>query len=101
MKLREEKNREENSSERKYLEESTKTFERIRSSKEGRREDAWPHCTEEGRAKQRNATASRKEAKTRRCPNGGTRQSEGLSSRKGEVPGELKHLSTRRKRKQQ
>lgn len=38
----------------------------------------------------------------RRCPNGATRYREAVSSRckSGSKPGELKHLSTRRKRKQ-
>jgi hypothetical protein len=36
----------------------------------------------------------------RRFPNGETHHAEGMISRKGSEPGELKHLSTRRKRKQ-
>ena len=39
-----------------------------------------PLVTEEGRTKLRKATPSRKEAKTRRYPNGGTRQVRNLSS---------------------
>ena len=39
-----------------------------------------PLVTEEGRTKLRKATPSRKEAKTRRYPNGGTRQNRNLSS---------------------
>ena len=86
-KLRERKEQRRNSSEKNISKKARKTFERIRSSKEGRREDAWPHCTEEGRAKQRNATVSRKEAKTRRCPNGGTRQPEGCHPERERYPG--------------
>ena len=36
----------------------------------------------------------------RRYPNGATHYIEGIVSRKGSEPGELKHLSNRRKRKQ-
>jgi len=36
---------------------------------------------------------------SQRCPNGETRQRQPLSSRKGGEPGELKHLSSPRKRK--
>ena len=55
---------------------------------------------EEGRGKLRKFTGSRKQAVIRECPNGATRQAEGLSPAncRGER-GELKHLSTRRKRK--
>ena len=49
----------------------------------------WAHEGEEGRSEQRNAPGSRKQAMIRRYPNGETR-----------IRGELKHLSTRRKRNQ-
>ena len=55
---------------------------------------------EEGRGKLRKCTGSRKQTLIRMCPNGATRQAEGLSPwlTWGER-GDLKHLSTRRKRK--
>ena len=56
---------------------------------------------DEGRGKLRKAAARGKHPATRGCPNGGTRRD---PSRRRAVParrerGELKHLSTRRKRK--
>ena len=56
---------------------------------------------EEGRGKLRKAPGICKQELIRRCPNGVTRQAEGLSALFYEcsVRGELKHLSTRRKRK--
>ena len=59
---------------------------------------------EEGRDKLRKAAVRSKYPITRRCPNGETRQSKPLSSIRqyityGREPGELKHLSSRRKRK--
>ena len=36
----------------------------------------------------------------RRYPNGATRYTEGITSSNGSKPGELKHLSSRRRRKQ-
>ena len=57
---------------------------------------------EEGRDKLRKAAGIGKYELIRRCPNGATRCNEVTSSRRksGSKPGELKHLSTRRKRKQ-
>ena len=55
---------------------------------------------DEGRAKLRKAAGSRTGAVIRRCPNGETRRVEDPPSLRGGQPGELKHLSTRRKRKQ-
>ena len=63
--------------------------------------DALALGGEEGRDKLRKAAGSGKYTVIRRCPNGATRQlTTGIPAKGGE-PGELKHLSTRRKRKQQ
>ena len=62
--------------------------------------DALALRDDEGRGKLRKATGSCKRALIRRCPNGGTPQVEDLRSREGREPGELKHLSNRRKREQ-
>ncbi len=66
----------------------------------GRTEDALASAGEEGRGKLRKVPGTRKQGLIRECPNGATPQAEGLgpSYRRGE-PGELKHLSTRRRRK--
>ena len=66
----------------------------------GRTEDALASAGEEGRGKLRKVPGTRKQGLIRECPNGATPQAEGLgpSNRRGE-PGELKHLSTRRRRK--
>ena len=66
----------------------------------GRTEDALASAGEEGRGKLRKIPGTRKQGLIRECPNGATPQAEGLgpSYRRGE-PGELKHLSTRRRRK--
>ena len=77
-----------------------------RSSEEEHRADALALGAEERRDKLRKAAERSKYPVTRRCLNGKTRQ-EKLLSLYGESitvqgePGELKHLSTRRKRKQQ
>ena len=55
---------------------------------------------DEGRGKLRKAAGRRKQPLIRGCPNGATRHGEAVASRKGQLPGELKHLSTRRKGKQ-
>ena len=57
---------------------------------------------DEGRGKLRKARGRRKRSLIPGFPNGATRQSDGLSSTffGGGERGELKHLSTRRKRKQ-
>ena len=69
---------------------------------QGRTVDALAPGGEEGRDKLRKAGVSRKWAVTPGCPNGATRQAGGLSSaQSGGEPAELKHLSRRRKRKQQ
>ena len=76
-----------------------------RSSKEERRADALALGADERRDKLRKAAVRSKYPVTRRCLNGETRQEKLLSSIRqsityGGEPGELKHLSTRRKRKQ-
>ena len=75
-----------------------------RSSKEERRVDALALRADERRDKLRKAAVRSKYPVTRRCLNGETRQEELLSSITesigyGREPGELKHLSSRRKRK--
>ena len=75
-----------------------------RSNKKERRVDALALRADEGRDKLRKAAVRSKYPVTRRCPNGETRQSRPLSSIRqsityGREPGELKHLSSRRKRK--
>ena len=55
---------------------------------------------EEGRDKLRKATGIGTYKLIRRYPNGATRHIEDMSPRKRSKPGELKHLSTRRRRKQ-
>jgi len=70
--------------------------------KKGHGADALAQEGDEGRGKLRKAAVRCRRPVTRGCPNGATRQSGGLTSpllRRGE-PGELKHLSSRRKRKQ-
>ena len=73
---------------------------RRRESEKGRTEDALALTSDEGRDKLRKAAVRRKWPLTRGCPNGKTRQAEGLSHlcEVGERR-ELKHLSTGRKRK--
>ena len=63
-------------------------------------EDALASAGEEGRGKLRKCPGTRKQGVIRMCPNGATPQAEGLGPHfmRGE-PGELKHLSTRRRRK--
>ncbi len=53
---------------------------------------------EEGRGTLRKALGSRVQVLSQRCPNGETRPVKSGSHRKVREPGELKHLSTRRKR---
>ena len=55
---------------------------------------------DEGRDKLRKATGIGTYILIRRFPNGATHYVEDIVSFKGGEPGELKHLSTRRKRKQ-
>ena len=55
---------------------------------------------DEGRGKRRNITGTRWQGTIRRCPNGATRWFEEPSLCTEGKRGELKHLSTRRKRKQ-
>ena len=67
--------------------------------------DAKAPNADEGRGKLRKAMGSRKQAVIHGCPNGGTRQVEDLTTYDESIvvcgaPGELKHLSTRRKRNQ-
>ena len=76
----------------------------VGSSEQGRRADAQALEAEEGRDKLRKAAGRSKYPSIRGCPNGETRMrkphaphAQSISMR-GE-PGELKHLSTRRKRK--
>ena len=60
--------------------------------------DAWASRAEEGRGTLRKAPGSRVRAESRRCPNGETRAVKSGTSRKRREPGEVKHLSTLRKR---
>ena len=76
-------------------------YVQVRQAKEGRMGDAWALRGEEGRDKLRKAAGIGTHELIRGCPNGATRQVEGLSPRKGGEPAELKHLSRRRKRKQE
>ena len=76
-----------------------------RLSKKGRRADALALRADERRDKLRKASGSRKQAVIRRYLNGETRHEEVMSSYTEFIgvrrePGELKHLSSRRKRKQ-
>ena len=78
--------------------------ERKRSSEEGHRADALALRADERRDKLRKASGRSKYPLIRRSLNGETRLSEPQSSVResiacGREPGELKHLSTRRKRK--
>ena len=75
------------------------------SSQKGRRTDALAHGAEERRDKLRKAAGSGKYTEIRRYLNGATRQEKLLSLHDEHIvmqgePGELKHLSSRRKRKQ-
>ena len=64
--------------------------------------DALALGGDEGRDKLRKSAGRRKWPLIRGCPNGTTRHLEGVTSASGGGQrGELKHLSTRRKRKQQ
>ena len=60
--------------------------------------DALALRGDEGRDKLRKATGIGTHELIRRYPNGATRHIEDMSLRKQSKPGELKHLSTRRKR---
>ena len=76
----------------------------LRSSYEGHKGNALAPEADEGRGKLRKAMGSRKQAVIRRYPNGETWQREPLLLIYEYIvyerePGELKHLSTRRKRK--
>ena len=77
---------------------NTRTRDRV---KEGRAVDALALGGEEGRDKRRNSTGRCKCPLIRGNPNGATRLLEWQASFNGGEPGELKHLSNRRKRKQQ
>ena len=77
---------------------------RRRSSEEERGADALALGAEEGRDKLRKAAGRGKCPSIRGCPNGETRTGRSRASLhesivQGGEPGELKHLSTRRKRK--
>ena len=78
------------------------SLKREKERREGHMKDALALGGEEGRDKLRKAALRGKYPLKRGCPNGATRRSEppppGIA--RGQ-PGELKHLSTRRKRKQQ
>ncbi len=76
----------------------------FRSCRKGRREDALALGADERRDKLRKASGRSKCPEIRRCLNGETRmRSPHASARehiaRGGEPGELKHLSSRRKRK--
>ena len=60
--------------------------------------DALARKGEERRSKRRNAAASRKQAVTRGYLNGATPRKQFRDTNNGEQPGEVKHLSSRRKR---
>ena len=62
--------------------------------------DALALRGDEGRDKLRKAAGISTYELIRRYPNGATRHVEDMSHRKVSKPGELKHLSNRRKRKQ-
>ena len=75
----------------------------LEKEKLGRMEDALASAGDEGRGKLRKIPGTRKQGVIRECPNGATPRAEGPGPfiyRRGE-PGELKHLSTRRRRKKQ
>ena len=79
-------------------------FKSIRLSYKERRVDAWALRAEEGRDKLRKAAGRSKYPMSRGYPNGETHVGKPhVSIRQsityGREPGELKHLSTRRKRK--
>ena len=60
--------------------------------------DALALTAEERRSKRRNAAGSRKQAEIRGYLNGATPREQTRDSFFGEEPGEVKHLSSRRKR---
>lgn len=62
--------------------------------------DAYALRDDEGRDKLRKATGRGTYLLIRRYPNGATRHVEDMSPSNRGKPGELKHLSNRRKRKQ-
>ena len=64
-----------------------------------RTEDALASGGDEGRGKLRKGSGNCKQVMIRACPNGATRLDEDQSRREPSEPGELKHLSTRRRRK--
>ena len=55
---------------------------------------------EEGRGKLRKAMGSGRQAENHGCPNGATRREKSRHPEREAIPGELKHLSNRRKRNQ-
>ena len=63
--------------------------------------DALALRGDEGRDKLRKAAGIGTYDMIRRCLNGATHYTEGIVSREGSKPGELKHLSSRRRRKQE
>ena len=69
-------------------------------SYKGHTADALALRVEEGRGKLRKDMGSRKQAESHVSPNGETRWKERSSIRKEDKPGELKHLSSRRKSNQ-
>ena len=71
---------------------------RIRLRYKGHMTDALALTADERRSKLRKAAESRKQASTRGYLNGATPRKQFRDSRIGEEPGEVKHLSTRRKR---
>ena len=72
-------------------------------AREGRMGDTWALRGEEGRGKLRKSAGSGTHALIRRCPNGATRPPCGGHPvvETGGERGELKHLSTPRRRKQE
>ena len=73
-----------------------------REASQGRTEDALASAGDEGRGKLRKCPGTRKRGLIRTCPNGATHAARAAyrHSCRG-LPGELKHLSTRRRRKKQ
>ena len=74
---------------------------RYATSTIGRTGDALAPGGEEGRGRLRKAAGRRERPLIRGCPNGVTRPAGGRSTLRGCQPDELKHLSSRRRGKQQ
>ena len=75
-------------------------MQKSRLSYQGRMADALAFRVDEGRGKLRKDLGSRKQALIQISPNGATQHESSHATRKGDKPGELKHLSSRRKSNQ-